>query len=78
MLLYIILYRLEKCISLVDHEKNKNNNLKITSTMELVPEFKENIENAKSQIEKLDVNCQRIKHIVVLIKIVNLKLFNSI
>lgn len=57
MLLYIILYRLEKCISLVDHEKNKNKNLKITSTMELVPEFKENIENAKSQIEKLDVNC---------------------
>lgn len=30
--------------------------------MELVPEFKENIEDAKLQIEKLDVSCQRIKH----------------
>lgn len=34
--------------------------------MELVPEFKENIKNTKSQIEKLDVSYQRIKHIVVL------------
>ncbi|XP_050059286.1 repetitive organellar protein-like isoform X3 [Aphis gossypii] len=46
--------KLEKCISLVDQEKNKNNNINITSIMELVPEFKENIKNTKSQIEKLD------------------------
>lgn len=42
--------------------------------MELVPEFKENIENTKLKIEKLDVSCQRIKHCSSKFY---LKLFNS-
>ncbi|XP_026807792.1 uncharacterized protein LOC113550258 [Rhopalosiphum maidis] len=46
--------KLEKCISLIDYEKNRNNNINIASIIEFVPEFKENIDNAKSQIVKLD------------------------
>ncbi|XP_060849046.1 desmoplakin-like [Rhopalosiphum padi] len=46
--------KLEKCISLVDYEKNRNNNINIASIIEFVPEFKEKIDNSKSQIVKLD------------------------
>ncbi|KAL4090563.1 hypothetical protein QTP88_025369 [Uroleucon formosanum] len=46
--------KLEKCISLVDHEKYKINNMN-TSVIEYVPEFKEKIEKVKSQIEQLDI-----------------------
>ncbi|XP_022174887.1 uncharacterized protein LOC111036911 [Myzus persicae] len=45
--------KLEKCVSLVEYEKNKNNNIH-TTVIEFVPEFKEKIENDKSQIEQLD------------------------
>jgi len=60
----LILYnvhRLEKCISLVDYEKNKIDNIN-TSVTEFFPEFQEKIEDAKSQIEQLDVSHQRLKH----------------
>jgi len=54
-IIYFI-HRLEKCISLVDYEKNRNNNINIASIIEFVPEFKEKIDNSKSQIVKLDVS----------------------
>ncbi|XP_060876652.1 repetitive organellar protein-like [Metopolophium dirhodum] len=46
-------FKLEKCISLVDYEKNKIDNIN-TSVIEFSPEFKEKIEDAKSEIEQLD------------------------
>ncbi|XP_029346449.1 uncharacterized protein LOC100573765 [Acyrthosiphon pisum] len=45
--------KLEKCISLVDYEKNKIDNIN-TSVIDFVPELKEKIENGQSQIEQLD------------------------
>lgn len=61
-------YRLEKCVSLVEYENNKNNNIN-TCLIEFAPEFKEKIENVKSQIKQLDVSYQ----IIALSKPVNLK-----
>ncbi|XP_015366567.1 PREDICTED: uncharacterized protein LOC107163608 [Diuraphis noxia] len=46
-------HKLEKCVSLVEYEKNKNNNIS-NCLIEFAPEFKEKIENVKSQIKQLD------------------------
>lgn len=58
MTLYIVIYtsyRLEKYTVLVDTENKKNDKLK-TSNIKFSPEFQKTIDDAKSQIEKLDVN----------------------